>query len=333
MIHQTEIMQFKKGDLVDHFLLLRKAEQRITKANKQFISLELGDASGVIPANIWENVDEISKITKAGEVVKVEGSIEDYQGNLQLRINKIRLPKLSEKISSIDFLPKSKRNLKEMQNEFTQRIEKIKNPFLKSLLKIMFNEKDYDTYCKVPAGKSWHHSYLHGLIEHSLELIRICDLMADIHPELNRDLLICAAMLHDYGKIEELTIEPSFDYTDKGRLLGHIVIAANLVEIRSGEITGFPEELKTQLLHILLSHQGKLEHASPVVPKTIEAITLYHADELSAKVNAYKLAIQSEKNSGSRWTKYLPLIETPIYMIDANEESNSSSQKTLFNLK
>lgn len=330
MMSQTDISYLKKGDQVDHFLLVRKAEQRLTKANKHYLFLELGDSTGLISANVWDNVNETAKITNIGEVIKIEGTIEDYQGSLQLRINKIRLPKQSENISSIYFLPKSKRDFSEMENEFKNRVDKIQNQHLKSLLDLMFNEKDFEKFCKVPAGKSWHHSYLHGLLEHTLELVRICDLMVDIHPELNRDLLICGALLHDYGKIEELTIEPSFDYTDKGRLLGHIVIVSNLVETYTQQIKGFPEELKIQLLHLLLSHQGKLEHASPVVPKTIEAITLYHADELSAKVNAYKLAIKAEKKSGNKWTKFLPLIETPIYMVEIDDEKNPADKRTLF---
>ncbi|MCK7525539.1 MAG: HD domain-containing protein [Ignavibacteriales bacterium] len=127
----------------------------------------------------------------------------------------------------------------------------------------------------VPAGKMWHHGYISGLIEHTLEIIRICDLMCDFHPEINRDLLICGAMLHDFGKIEELSFETGFEYTDKGKLIGHIVISSNDWLIKKlNEIKDFPEELKNCLIHLILSHQGKLEHASPVVPKTLEAIAL-----------------------------------------------------------
>ncbi len=150
-------------------------------------------------------------------------------------------------------------------------------------MQIIFNEDNMRRFSNAPAGKAWHHSYIHGLIEHTLEIIKICDLMCDIHPEINRDLLIAGAMMHDYGKIEEIKFESSFEYSDKGKLIGHIVLSAFAVQENAAKIPGFPEEIKNCLLHIVLSHQGKLEYASPVVPKTIEAIALYQADELSAK--------------------------------------------------
>jgi 3'-5' exoribonuclease len=139
--------------------------------------------------------------------------------------------------------------------------------------------------------------------------------MCDIHAELNRDLILTGAILHDLGKIEELEFNSGFEYSDKGKLLGHIVIVANMIEKETNEIEGFPADLKNQLIHLVLSHQGKLEYASPVVPKTLEAIVLYHADELSAKANAYKGAVLNEIDK--KWTRYLPLAETAVYIPDS----------------
>jgi 3'-5' exoribonuclease len=193
----------------------------------------------------------------------------------------------------------------------------------------IFTEERFEKYTSVPAGKMWHHGYISGLIEHTLEIIRICDLMCDIHPQINRDLLICGAMLHDFGKIEELSFEPVFEYTDKGKLLGHIVIAAMIVNDEINKVSNFPENLKNNLLHLILSHQGKLEYASPVVPKTLEAITLYQADELSAKVNAYKNVIANEIKSGSNWTKFISLAGTDIHSHGLQNKSEENN-KTLF---
>jgi 3'-5' exoribonuclease len=176
----------------------------------------------------------------------------------------------------------------------------------------------------------WHHAYISGLIEHTLEIIKICDLMCDIHPEINRDLLICGAMLHDFGKIEELNFEPVFEYTDKGKLLGHIVIATMIVNEEINRLVNFPENLKNNLLHLILSHQGKLEYASPVVPKTLEAITLYQADELSAKVNAYKNVIANEIKPGSSWTRFVSLAGTDIHDHGIANPNNIKDNKTLF---
>ena len=153
--------------------------------------------------------------------------------------------------------------------------------------------------------------------------------MCNIHGEINRDLLICGAMLHDFGKTEELQFDTNFDYTDKGKLLGHIVIAAMKIETEASKIPDFPEDLKNQLIHLVLSHQGKLEYASPVEPKTLEAIVLYHADELSAKTNAYKSAIQNDEQTGSNWTRYLPLAGTSL-LIPGNNSLNDEPKETLF---
>jgi 3'-5' exoribonuclease len=208
-------------------------------------------------------------------------------------------------------------------------MEKIENSDLKNLIKNIFSEERFAKYTTVPAGKMWHHGYISGLIEHTLEIIRICDLMCDIHPQINRDLLVCGAMLHDFGKIEELSFEPVFEYTDKGKLLGHIVIASMIVNDEINKISDFPENLKNNLLHLILSHQGKLEYASPVVPKTLEAITLYQADELSAKVNAYKNVIANEIKPGSNWTKFISLAGTDIHSHGLVNKSDND-KKTLF---
>lgn len=331
MLNQTEIISLSKGDLIDHFLLVKRSEIRLTKAGKEFISLELGDKSLSASANIWDDNPAFKSFRdslSAGDVVKVKGSVDDYQGTTQIKIDSIRLPKPSENVSPADFLPRSKRELKVMLDEFQLRINNIENNHIKTLLTSVFNEERLHKYSSAPAGKMWHHAYISGLIEHTLEIIKICDLMCNIHPEINRDLLIAGAMLHDFGKIEELTFNSAFDYTDKGKLLGHIVIAALIVNDEMNNINNFPDELKNNLLHLVLSHQGKLEHASPVVPKTLEAITLYHADELSAKVNAYKNSLISEAKPNSQWTKFIGLAGTDLY--NHGLINQSKENKTLF---
>lgn len=313
MYKQTELSALSKGNKVDHFLLVRKNEVRLTKQQKQFLTLELGDKSGSLGANVWDNFEELLPGIKNGDLVKVKGVIEEYQSVCQIKVDAIRFAIPSDNVSPSDFLPKSKRDLEVMKSEFKSRVEKLNDKKLKQLINLIFNEENFQKFIMSPAGKMWHHAYVHGLLEHTLEIIRICDLMSDIHPEINRDLLVCGAMLHDFGKIEELNSETSFDYTDKGKLLGHIVIAAITVEEKAKSIHGFTEELKNSLLHLILSHQGKLEYASPVVPKTTEAIALYQADELSAKVNAYKNAIQTEIKGDSKWTRFIQLAGTDLY--------------------
>jgi 3'-5' exoribonuclease len=302
----------KKGDPINHYLLLKKCEIKLTKTNKQYLYLELTDKTLSLSANVWENFSKMYTEIKTGDVVKVIGSMDDYQGVPQIKINSIKTADPADKLSPADFLARSKRNVEEMKNELITRIQKIKNSKLKMLMDQFFNEKNLLKFTAAPAGKYWHHSYLNGLLEHSLELIRICDLMCDIHPEINRDLVICGALMHDYGKTEELSFDSSFEYTTRGKLIGHIVISAMLINEGCKKIPDFPNDLRDCLLHIILSHQGKLEFASPVLPKTLEAITLYQADELSAKVNAYKSALSEIKEKG-KWTKFLPLASTDLF--------------------
>ncbi len=337
MPEQRELNAIEKGERIDHFLLVRKCEIRLTKAGKEYFYLEVGDQTLTLNANVWDNIEGISRSLSVGDVVKVSGTMDDFQGSPQIRVSSIRKSKPSDNVSPKDFLPKSKRNPDEMKKEFFSRIDNLTDPYLKALMVQIFNEQNFLKFSTSPAGKSWHHSYLHGLLEHTLEIIRICDLMCGIHPEINRDLLICGAMMHDFGKTEELSYENTFDYTDKGKLLGHIVISAMIVDEETKKIKGFPEALKNCLLHLILSHQGKLEYASPVVPKTLEAIALYQADELSAKVNAYKNALSSGAVSESKWTKFISLAATDLYnhgitpvSDDSNLPAGQSGSKTLF---
>jgi 3'-5' exoribonuclease len=332
MLNQPELSSLAKGESIDHFVLVKKCELRLTKNGKEYLSLELGDKSTSSQSNLWEDAAGFKSIKNSlavGDVVKISGSMDEYQGNPQIKIESIRLSKQSDDVTPKDFLPQSLRDLNVMKKEFTGRMDKITDADLKPLMQNIFSQERFEKYTSVPAGKMWHHGYISGLIEHTLEIIRICDLMCDIHPQINRDLLVCGAMLHDFGKIEELSFEPVFEYTDKGKLLGHIVIAAMIVNDEINKIKNFPENLKNNLLHLILSHQGKLEYASPVVPKTLEAITLYQADELSAKVNAYKNVISNEIKPGSNWTKFISLAGTDIHSHGLTNKSELNN-KTLF---
>ncbi len=333
MPDQTELIKLLKGDDVNHFLMIRKFEPRTTKVGKPFISLELGDQSLSIEAVIWDNTEGFSDLAESGgsgKVVYVSGKIDEYQGTPQIKIYLIRMSEESDNISLVDFLPKSVKDPDEMETALLSRIGDIKNSYLKKLLQNVFKGDRLKKFKIAPAGKSWHHGYIHGLIEHTLELIKICDLMCDFHSVLNRDLLISGALLHDFGKTEELSYDSSFEYTNKGKLVGHIVMCASMIEEEIKSISGFPEELKDLLLHLVLSHQGKLEYASPVVPKTAEAIALYQTDELSAKVNAYIGAINSDMAGEGSWTKFNHLAQTDLFKSGFSKEEEKDIKSSLF---
>lgn len=318
MLDQKALNEFSTGDELLIFLIVSKCEVKTSKNGKLFLNLELRDKSIALPSKVWDNAEEYAKKLKEGTVVKVAGQIEDFNGAPQIKIDRIRPAQESDNVIPEDFLPRSRRPINEMMDELNQVIDSVEDQYLNKLLRIILSGENLDKYSRTPAGKGWHHAYIHGLLEHTLEIVRICKLMCSIHSDLNHDLLISGALLHDFGKTEELTYDSVFDYSDKGKLIGHIMIGALTVEKTASSIPNFPEEVKTHLIHLVLSHQGKLEFASPVEPKTLEAIALYQADELSAKTNAYKYAIEADKNKGGRWTRFLPLAETSLFIPDNN---------------
>lgn len=336
MLNQKSIKELQNRDLVDHYFLLKRLEIKQKKDGSNYLLLEFSDKTGSILGNYWEGFEEFYKEAYIGAIVKVKGSVELFNDRLQLRIESISFPKEENEISLSDFLPSSIRDPEEMKKEFWKRVKKIQNDWLRNLLYKIFTPDRFERFSFAPAGKSFHHNYIGGLLEHTLEVVQICDLMCDIseksnfQPTINRDLLITGAMLHDVGKIEELSYETVFDYTDKGRLIGHIVIAANWVYGACSQILYFPEELQTLVLHLILSHQGKLENASPVEPKTLESIILYYADELSAKTNAYRQIIQGGGELNTNWTKYHHLIQSSLFVSKDPEyyhKSNFDNQK------
>jgi 3'-5' exoribonuclease len=323
MLKQKELNSISYGEEITLFLIVSKFEVKTSKNGKQYLNLDLRDQSAALPAKVWDKIDDLKILLKEGSVVKVAGLIEEFNNAPQIKIDKIRLANEKDGVNPEDFLPRSKRPLNVMVSELNSIIESIKNPYLNQLLITILFAENLDKYSRTPAGKGWHHAYLHGLLEHTLEIVRICELMCSIHSELNRDLLICGALLHDFGKTEELTYDSIFDYSDKGKLVGHIMIGALKVETVASSIPNFPIMLKDQLIHLILSHQGKLEFASPVEPKTLEAIVLYQADELSAKTNAYKSAIETDRNRNSNWTRFLPLANTSLFIPNELTDKNN----------
>lgn len=314
MVNQIDFNKLNAGDAILHYCILVKSEVKTAKNGRSYFNAEVKDKTATLTARKWDDFEEFIENSKEGDIVKIKGVAEEYMGAINIKIEAIRKTVEQDNVSLSDFLAASERNFNEMIQEFKGVLNSIKNKYLNTLVNEMFIGENLEKYTHVPAGKSWHHSYISGLLEHTLEIVKICDLVAGFHKEVKRDLLICGALFHDYGKIRELSFNAAFDYTDVGKLLGHIVIGAMEVEKKIEQIEGFPENLKTELLHLILSHQGKLEFATPVEPKTLEAIILYHADELSAKANAYKNAIKSEEHKNVNWTKYLPLANTSLFI-------------------
>ena len=284
--------------------LVRDKMIGMAKNGKPYMTLKLMDCSGEVEGRIWDRVDEFSAMFDRDDFVQVSGKASVYMGKMQLVIQE--LSRLDESdIELADFLPVSSRPVDEMIGEFKAVIDRLEDPNLKQLMKLFLSDAAFmSSYTRAPAAKAMHHVCLGGLLEHSLAVASLAADICQRYPDLNRDLLIVGALLHDVGKVTELRYQRSFEYTDAGKLLGHIVIGVEMVEEKIRQLGSFPMELTIHLKHLLLSHHGQYEYGSPKRPKTMEAVILNFLDDLDSKINGVRTHIDREPDSESAWTQY-----------------------------
>jgi 3'-5' exoribonuclease len=291
-------------------------EQKIlqTKEKKDYLCLELADRSGTIPARMWENLKAVLPFVKVGTVVRVVGITQIYNGILQIRISDLQ-PLGSGEYNQDDFLSPRRHSQDSQVQLLHQSIRSIANPWLLTLLNSFFlNSEFLDRFANAPAAKIYHHAYSGGLLDHTLSVVAILERVVEIHPELDRNLLISAGLLHDAGKVETYVQQGFvFDFTDCGRLLDHVVLLDRTVQAKILQISDFPPELAIRLSHALLSHHGERENGSPVLPMTAEAVALYHADNLDAQVQQCTELMEGTP-SGERWTKFRPNLGKALFL-------------------
>jgi 3'-5' exoribonuclease len=299
-------------EVISCFLVSRK-EVKSKKNGGDYLFLDLSDKTGHISAFLWENVEEHLEAFHAGDYVKVKGLVKEYNNRMQLTLHKIKKVDDSE-VDPADFLPVSGKDVDAQYQELLEQISQMTHPHLRELLQtIMTDSRVMERFKRAPAAKRMHHAYIGGLLDHTLSLIRLCRLVAGNYPNLQVDMLIAGAALHDIGKIEELTYAKSFDYTTEGRLLGHIVMEVVYVNQVVNQIAGFPEDLRLQLLHLLVAHHGKVEFGSPKVPMTLEALVLHYLDDLDSKIEVMASLSADETIGDSDWTGYNQMLERYVY--------------------
>lgn len=310
---QTWVKDLKPGMEVNDVFVLRKKELRDYEG-RNYLKLELGDKTGRIDAVAWDNAVLLYQKAEAGDFVNVKGFTSTYKDSHQIKVDNLYRVE-SEKIDLADFLQRSKRTPEELLESYKKEAESLKTPFLKELLeKILADQELVKGLLIAPGGKLWHHNYLGGLLEHTLKIVEFCKKACELYQTVDRDLLIAGALLHDIGKIKQYEVSSFIDYSDQGRLIGHIVEGDRIVTEKIKEITDFPDELSMRLRHLILSHQGELEMGSPVVPQTLEAIILHNADEMDAKAGAFMRIIEGEQEPGKKWSSYVKLINRFIYL-------------------
>ncbi len=315
-MEQKLISDLMPGDAVLSFFIVRKKEIKDKKSTSEtFLSFEFGDRSGRIRGSLWKDIQEAIKNIHVGDIVKVKGKVIVFLDQNHLSIDQIRQATAKDNVNHEQFLPSVSKNIPDMFANLKINLAEIENPMLQKLIALFLADKDWtERFCKAPGGKLWHHCYLGGLLEHTLSVILVAKFLAQHYQKsVNSDLLMAAAFLHDIGKIEEFSTHGFVDYSTTGRLLGHIMLGTNMVMEKVSHFQDFPEPLKQQLIHCILSHHGEKERGSPVVPMTIEAIILNFADNLDSNVAAFQRIMCKEKEPGKVWSNYVNLIDRFIY--------------------
>ncbi|MEN8729916.1 MAG: HD domain-containing protein [Desulfuromonadales bacterium] len=291
-------------DQVDAPFLVKDKAIGMAKNGKPYMTLKLMDCTGEVEGRIWDQVDEFSARFNRDDFVHVSGKASVYLGRMQLVIQELNRLEEAE-VDLVDFLPVSARPVDDMVAELKTVVDMLADPDLKSLMQRFLSDADFMVaYTRAPAAKTMHHVCLGGLLEHSLAVATLAADISRRYPGLNRDLLVVGALLHDVGKVAELRYQRSFEYTDAGKLLGHIVIGVEMVEEKIRGLRGFPQDLAVHLKHLLLSHHGQYEYGSPKRPKTMEAVILNFLDDLDSKINGVRTHIEREPDSESAWTQY-----------------------------
>jgi 3'-5' exoribonuclease len=308
------VCDIQEGAPVVSFFLVRQMQIRQKRSGESYATFLLADRTGEIPAVLWEGVEDVSKTVGEGDVVKIQGTAGSYQGSPQLALTRMRPAQPSEIVLE-DYHPRSALDPEELLERLRGAAERVANPHLKRLLAdILASEAVRPRLREAPAAKTLHHATLGGLLEHTASVVGLCERLAEHYPAVERDMLVAGAILHDIGKIRELTWERGFDYTDTGRLIGHITLGALLVEEHIRRLPDFPAALADRLLHCILSHHGELEWGSPKRPKTLEAIVLHYAEDLDGKVNAFQAFSRAHPDpQRPGWTQFNRAMDRCLY--------------------
>lgn len=303
------VSELQPNQIVTAIFLVQQKDVRQKKTGEPWLSMILGDRTGEIEARMWDNVAEVVETFERDDFLRVRGLLQVFQNRLQLTIHKLqRQPE--QGVDLTDFFPASSRNTDEMFAELRQVMDSVANPHLRALLFAIFDDAELARKFKIaPAAKNVHHAYLGGLLEHVLSMCTLARLTAAHYRDIDMDLLLTGVLLHDFGKIFELTYDRSFGYSTEGQLLGHIYIGLRVIGEKLRGIPEFPVRLRALLEHMILSHHGELEYGSPKVPQFPEALLLHHLDNLDSKMECMRVCLEKDKQVDGCWTSYNQALE------------------------
>ncbi|MDI9571188.1 MAG: HD domain-containing protein [Pseudomonadota bacterium] len=309
----TYIREIKPGEKVYDFFFVTEKNLAYSQKGAPYLNLRLKDKTGELDGKVWDNVTELDRAFRKGDFVYLQTRAVQYKNAIQLAVLNARRAE-PEEIDAAEFFPAAKEDPERMFQELASFAAGVKTPALRDLLQAFLTDAEIaGPLRRAPAAKGFHHVYIGGLLEHTLSVVRVLDMLADHYEGLNRDLVIAGGILHDIGKIHEYSQGGLIDYTDEGRLIGHVVMGVQMVDRKIATLPDFPAQLAMELRHVLLSHHGALEFGAPKRPKTVEALLVHYVDDLDAKINAMRTFIAGDGNEDSDWTPFHRLLERFLY--------------------
>jgi 3'-5' exoribonuclease len=301
----SDCPQFENKIITSSFVVTTK-QVKPKKSGEPYLALTLADRCGQIEAKMWDNVEDALDAFEQEDFLKVKGLLNKYKNRFQITIHKLRRLSDSE-VDFADYLPKTPKDIDELWRTLTDFVSSFQDPHLRALVQSFMADPEIATaYRHAPAAKTLHHAYIGGLLDHVVSLFRSSDLVCRNYPQVNRDLLLTGAFLHDIGKIHELTYKRSFSYSTRGQLLGHMIIELEMLQAKLAQFPDFPPEMKTLLEHLIISHHGQYEFGSPKLPMFPEALMLHYLDDLDSKMESMRAHFEREAGTESSWTSYNP---------------------------
>ncbi len=327
-ISTIKLADLKANQTIEMQLLIRRKNLAQSRNGKEYLNLKLGDSSAEISAFLWDDAARADAGLKEGDCVHIKGRSQIFNGKLQLTLNFIEL--WQGPIDPRNFLPQTDKHIPTMQRDLLQIVADIHDPWLKRLAQAFFvkDQKFVEDFALAPAAKAMHHAWLGGLLEHTLSVARLALQVTPLYPQINADLVLIGALLHDIGKVRELVYERNLDYSTAGRLLGHVMIGVQMIQEKAKTIKDFPESTLMLVEHLILSHHGEYEYGSPKRPKTLEAILLNFIDDIDAKIVAVSTHLEIGKVTDSDWSDFHRLFGRAFYaapLSNSLEDATSTS--------
>jgi 3'-5' exoribonuclease len=330
------VKDIREEDDITGCYLVKQKRLATTKTGKPYLNLALADRTGTLEGKVWDNADHLSSLFQEGDIIEIKGRAGSYRGQIQITV--FGLNPIRGEMDPALFLESTAGDLSEMMKSLRGILKGVKNIHLRSLNERFLADSDFMAQFKTaPAAKHFHHNYLGGLLEHTLSVCQMVSQIADHYPQLDKDLLLTASFLHDIGKIREFEYALNIDYTDEGRLIGHLVMGVTMMEAKLDKLKNFPREMALRLKHLILSHHGEYEFGSPKRPKFLEAFVLHQVDDLDAKIVGLGRYMEKDQQGGA-WTDFNRLFGRPflkgkissVEEVAGDREESEERQGTLF---